>query len=85
MSAAQTATEQLPASSGRWFQTPETDKPLYKHIKVSRISGACGAYIRGVDLARSVDDPEVMGEIKACLLRHGVVAIKGQGHLDNAG
>ncbi|KAI9007846.1 taurine dioxygenase [Hyaloraphidium curvatum] len=83
--AAETAKSQLGSdwTAGRWLQAAG-DRPTYRHIKVKRLSGALGAEIRGVDLAKQEGDPAVMAEIRDALLRYGVVCIRDQGHLDHA-
>lgn len=49
----------------------------YRHITVERYSGACGAVVSGVDLARELDD-DVVAEIRRALLDHVVVFFRGQ-------
>jgi taurine dioxygenase len=49
----------------------------YRHIAVDRWGGACGAVVRGVDLAADLDD-EVVAEIRRALLDHGVVFFREQ-------
>jgi taurine dioxygenase len=46
-------------------------------LEVRREAGALGATIRGVDLARGVDD-DVFAAIRAAFLEHLVIGIKGQ-------
>ena len=49
----------------------------YKHIEVRPISGALGAEIAGVDMARDLD-AEVAGEVRQALLDHLVIFLRGQ-------
>lgn len=49
-------------------------------LTTERIAGACGAVVRGVDLARDPDDAEI-AYIRRALLDHGVVVLRDQ-HLD---
>jgi taurine dioxygenase len=49
----------------------------YRHIEVRRISGALGAEIHGVDLARPLED-EVVAEIRRALLDHLVIFFRNQ-------
>jgi taurine dioxygenase len=50
----------------------------YSTISVNRISGALGAEISGVDLARSNLDDEVIGEIRHALVDHQVIFFRDQ-------
>jgi taurine dioxygenase len=49
----------------------------YRHVRVEPWSGACGAVIDGVDLARDLDDG-VIAEIRRCVIEHGVVFVRWQ-------
>jgi taurine dioxygenase len=49
----------------------------YRHIEVRRISGALGAEIRGVDIARPLED-QVVSEIRRALLDHLVIFFRDQ-------
>jgi taurine dioxygenase len=49
----------------------------YRRVAVEPVAGACGAVIRGVDLAHDLDD-EVVGEIRRAVLDHKVVFFRGQ-------
>jgi hypothetical protein len=44
-----------------WHQSPTKS---YSRVKVEKLSGACGAEISGVDLAKAVKEPDTMKEIK---------------------
>jgi taurine dioxygenase len=48
-----------------------------RRLKVTRFAPACGAEIRGVELARGID-AETAAEIRAALLEHGVIFFKDQ-------
>ncbi|MCL4800428.1 MAG: TauD/TfdA family dioxygenase [Burkholderiales bacterium] len=58
----------------RAYNTPATD---YRRIAVAPLSGACGAEIRGVDLAGTLDDATV-AEVRRALLDHLVVFFREQ-------
>jgi taurine dioxygenase len=49
----------------------------YSHIEVRRLAGALGAEIRGVDIARPLEDP-VVAEIRRAFLDHLVIFFPGQ-------
>ena len=49
----------------------------YRHIEVKPISGALGAEIAGVDMARDLDD-EVVAEVRHALLDHLVIFLRNQ-------
>lgn len=49
----------------------------YRHIEVCPIAGALGAELRGVDIARSLED-EVVAEIRQALLDHLVIFFRQQ-------
>jgi taurine dioxygenase len=49
----------------------------FRHIEVRRISGALGAEIRGVDIARPLEDP-VVAEIRRALLDYLVIFFRDQ-------
>ena len=49
----------------------------YKHIEVRPISGALGAEIAGVDMARDLDT-EVVSEVRQALLDHLVIFLRDQ-------
>ncbi len=49
----------------------------YRHITVTRIAGALGAEIGGVDVAADLDDATV-AEIRRALLEHLVIFFRGQ-------
>jgi taurine dioxygenase len=57
----------------------------YRRITVTPIAGALGAEIGGVDLARDVEDPAVIAEIRRAWLDHLVVFFRDQAHLDSDG
>ncbi|KAI9026041.1 taurine dioxygenase-like protein [Hyaloraphidium curvatum] len=69
--------QQLPAYPDQpWFQ-PE---PVpFRRLTITPASGACGAEISGVDLAKL--DAQTVAEIKQALLHFGVVFFRKQGHL----
>jgi taurine dioxygenase len=52
-------------------------RPHYRHIEASPISGALGAEIGGVDIARDLED-EVIAEIRQALLDHLVIFFRSQ-------
>ena len=49
----------------------------YKHIEVRPISGALGAELGGVDMAKELD-AEVVSEVRQALLDHLVIFLRGQ-------
>jgi taurine dioxygenase len=49
----------------------------YRRVSVTRIAGACGARVDGVDLALPLDD-EVVAEIRRAILDHQVVVFRDQ-------
>jgi len=49
----------------------------YRHIEVRPISGALGAEIEGVDMARDLDE-EVVAEVRQALLDHLVIFLREQ-------
>jgi taurine dioxygenase len=49
----------------------------YRHIEVKPISGALGAEIAGVDMARDLDD-QVVAEVRHALLDHLVIFLRNQ-------
>jgi taurine dioxygenase len=49
----------------------------YRHIEVKPISGAIGAEIAGVDMARELDD-EVVAEVRHAFLEHLVIFLRDQ-------
>ncbi len=49
----------------------------YRHIEVHPIAGSLGAEIRGVDIARSLED-DVVREIRQALLDHLVIFLRDQ-------
>ncbi len=51
-------------------------------IEVTRSGQVCGASVRGVDLARPLDD-DTVGEIRAAWLEHHVLAFPDQGMTDD--
>src|ERR1700733_8733311 len=54
----------------------------YEHIDVQQVGGNIGAEIRGVR-ANAELAPEVAAEIRRALLRHRVVFLRDQHHLDD--
>ena len=61
---------------------PGTDRP--QQLAVHRMGGRIGARIDGVALRPDLPD-ETVAEIRAALLTHKVVFLRGQHHLDDAG
>ena len=55
----------------------------FKHLRVRRLAGRIGAEIHNLALSGSLDDA-VFGELLAALLKHKVVFLRGQSHLDDA-
>ena len=49
----------------------------YRHIEVRPVAGALGAVVRGVDIARPLED-EVIAEVRQAFLDHLVVFIRDQ-------
>ena len=49
----------------------------YRRVTVEPVSGACGAVVGGVDLARDLDD-DVIAEIRRAILDHQVLFFRGQ-------
>jgi taurine dioxygenase len=49
----------------------------YRRLTVEPVSGACGAIVGGVDLARDLDD-DVVAEIRRAILDHQVLFFRGQ-------
>jgi len=49
----------------------------YRHIEVKPVSGALGAEIAGVDMARELDD-EVVAEVRHAFLEHLVIFLRDQ-------
>jgi len=49
----------------------------YRHIEVCPIAGALGAEVRGVDVARALDDA-VVAEIRRAFLEHCVIFLRDQ-------
>jgi alpha-ketoglutarate-dependent sulfate ester dioxygenase len=54
----------------------------YEHIDVHKVGGNIGAEIRGVRISAELA-PEVVAEIRRALLRHRVVFLRDQHHLDD--
>ena len=54
-----------------------TARRHYRHIEVRPVAGALGAVVRGVDIARPLED-EVVAEIRQAFLDHLVVFIRDQ-------
>jgi taurine dioxygenase len=52
-------------------------RPAYRHLEVRPIAGALGAEIRGVDIARPLDDA-VVAEIRRAWLEHLVIFFRDQ-------
>ena len=50
-------------------------------VTVKKYSGACGAEISGVDLAKDLSDPTVVKAIRDALLEHLVIFFHDQSHL----
>ena len=55
----------------------------FKHLRVRRLAGRIGAEIHDLALSGSLD-VAVFGELRAALLKHKVVFLRGQSHLDDA-
>ena len=55
----------------------DTARRHYRHIEVRPVAGALGAVVRGVDIARPLED-EVVAEIRQAFLDHLVVFIRDQ-------
>ncbi|KAL6241716.1 hypothetical protein RBB50_011249 [Rhinocladiella similis] len=53
-------------------------------VTIKKYSGACGAEVSGVDLAKDLSDPNVVGEIRGALLEHLVIFFHDQAHLTAA-
>ncbi len=51
-------------------------------IEVRRVAGRAGAEVVGVDLGGDVEEP-VVRAVRAAVLEHKVVFVRGQGHLDH--
>jgi len=58
------------------------NKAAYEHIEVQKVGGNIGAEIRGVRISGDVDGA-VAAEIRDALLRHRVIFLRGQHHLDD--
>lgn len=69
--------QQLDAPADSAFDTS------FSKIRVRRIAGRIGAQVHDLKLSGSLDD-ESFGELNAALLKHKVLFIRGQGHLDDA-
>ena len=54
-----------------------TARRHYRHIAVHPVAGALGAEVRGVDIARPLED-EVIAEVRQAFLDHLVVFIRDQ-------
>ena len=54
-----------------------TARRHYRHIEVRPVAGALGAVVRGVDIARPLED-EVIAEVRQAFLDHLVVFIRDQ-------
>ena len=55
----------------------DTARRHYRHIEVRPVAGALGAVVRGVDIARPLED-EVIAEVRQAFLDHLVVFIRNQ-------
>ncbi|HTX08073.1 MAG TPA: TauD/TfdA family dioxygenase [Solirubrobacteraceae bacterium] len=55
----------------------------YEHIEVQKVGGNIGAEVRGVRINGELE-PEIVAEIRRALLRHRVVFLRDQHHLDDA-
>lgn len=55
----------------------------FKNLRVRRLAGRIGAEIQDLKLSGSLDDA-TFAELYAVLLKHKVVFLRGQGHLDDA-
>ena len=55
----------------------DTARRHYRHIEVRPVAGALGAVVRGVDIARPLED-EVIAEVRQAFLDHLVVFIRDQ-------
>ena len=55
----------------------------YKHIAVRKVGGVIGAVVEGVRANGDVD-PAAFAELRAALLRHKVVFLRGQQHASDA-
>jgi len=63
-------------------QVVSLDKP-FERIGVKQVAGRIGAEVSGVRLSGSLDR-ETFAEIERALLRHKVIFVRDQDHLDNA-
>ncbi len=59
------------------------DGRLFRHIDVTQVGGAIGAIIGGIRIGGDVV-PEAIAELRAALLRHRVVFLRGQQHATDA-
>jgi len=57
--------------------------PVYEHIEVSKVGGNIGAEVQGVRLGGDLS-PAVVSEVRAALLAHRVVFLRGQDHAGDA-
>jgi taurine dioxygenase len=63
--------------------TLQLEKDLASDLEVQQLGGRIGARIDGVRLSGDLGD-EVVKQLRAAILRHKVVFLRGQGHLDDA-
>lgn len=64
--------------------TSTLERPASRTVSVHQLGGRIGARVDGVRLGGDLDAPTV-AEVRAALLRHKVVFVRGQHHLDDAG
>jgi taurine dioxygenase len=58
-------------------------EPSYQQISVTQVGGVIGAVVSGIRAGGGVD-PDAVAELRAALLRHKVVFLRGQQHATDA-
>jgi alpha-ketoglutarate-dependent sulfate ester dioxygenase len=58
-------------------------RTVYRHIEVTKVGGVIGAVIDGIRVGGGVD-PAAVAELRAALLAHKVVFLRGQQHATDA-
>ncbi|HEY2128410.1 MAG TPA: TauD/TfdA family dioxygenase [Streptosporangiaceae bacterium] len=58
-------------------------QPSYQQISVTQVGGVIGAVVGGIQIGGAVD-PRAVAELRAALLRHKVVFLRGQQHATDA-
>jgi alpha-ketoglutarate-dependent sulfate ester dioxygenase len=58
-------------------------QPSYQQISVTQVGGVIGAVVGGIRIGGAVD-PRAVAELRAALLRHKVVFLRGQQHATDA-